>query len=115
MKRNPMDIINEDLNMEVGLGATYHCGSDAYPYYISELLPNNVIGLYSPNSYFDKTHPSYFGDQVVEDFDPNHKTEIYIRRRYGNWWTCDKNGKKISRFNRTLKFGYARSYLDPSF
>ena len=38
--KNHQAAIEEDLKIEVGIGATYHCGSDAYPYYVSEVLPN---------------------------------------------------------------------------
>lgn len=104
--------IEEDLMIEVGLGATYHCGSDSYPYYVSEVLPKGVIGLYRPNSHFEKDWTD--GHGVVDKFDQSHETETYIRRSYGHWWICDKNGKRIGRWHN-ISFGSACAYTDPSF
>ena len=104
--------LEEDLKIEVGLGATYHCGSDSYPYYVSEVLPKGVIGMYRPNSNFEKDWTD--GHKVVDKFDPNHETETYIRRFYGHWWTCTKEGKRIQRWH-DITFGHACAYTDPSF
>ncbi len=112
------DIVNEDINIMPGIGATKHVGSDAYPYYVSEVLPNGVIGLYEPHAQFDDAHPWEGGTQVVDPFDPNHESTTYIKRRYGNWWSCDKNGKHTSKFTCKwvkLLFGQALAYQDPSF
>ena len=106
--------IAEDLMLEVGLGATYSVGSDSYPYYVSELLPKGVIGLYKPASHFPEGKDWTYGSMDVDPFDSNHPTETYIRRCYGHWWTCNKDGKKISRWHR-ISFGHAYSYQDPSF
>ena len=105
-------IIEEDLKIQVGLGATYHCGSDAYPYYISEVLPNGVIGLYKPDAHFEKDWTD--GYQIVDPFDAAKQSEIYIRRSYGNWWVCEKNGKRMHKWH-SISFGHASSYRDPSF
>lgn len=110
--------IEEDLMIEVGIGATMSVGSDCYPYYISETLPNNVLGLYQPAARFDETHPWEGGTQVVDEFDRNHPTELYIKRTYGKWWNCDKNGKRLTRFtSKWIKFdiGHAYAYQNPSF
>lgn len=121
MRQNPEAWAKEDLLIEVGLGATKHVGSDAYPYYISEILPKGVIGLYSPGSHFDKDHPWEGGSMVVDKFDPQHKSEFYIRRRYGKWWKCDATGKTYKKTDYQnygtihLRFGHACSYQDPSF
>lgn len=94
-------------------------GSDAYPYYISEILPNRVIGLYAPDSRFDDSHPREGGSQKVDAFDSTHASELYVRRCYGHWWKVSKDGKKrLSRFDSKYErfyIGYARSYQDPSF
>lgn len=109
---NMIQAINEDLTIEVGTGATYHCGSDRYPYYVSELLPHGVIGMYRPNSHFEKNWTD--GHLVVDKFDSSHVSEFYIRKSYGTWWKCDKNGKRIQKWH-SIRFGYASSYQDPSF
>lgn len=109
--RNIQKIIEEDLKIAVGVGATYCCGSDAYPYYVSEVLPNGVIGMYEPHSHFE--HSWADGDMVVDKFDPSHKSEFYIRRSYGHWWQCTLDGKRTHRWHR-VSFGHAYSYRDPS-
>lgn len=112
-------IIDEDLAISVGIGATLRVGSDAYPYYISEVLPNGVIGIYSPKSHFDNAHPWQGGTEVVDPFDPNAESEIYIKRCYGNWWKVSRDDKaRIERFiSRWENFtiGHAYAYQDPSF
>jgi len=115
---NDIDQIKEDLQIQVGIGATMSVGSDSYPYYISSVLSNGVIGLYQPNSRFDSTHPWEGGTQVVDKFDKNHPTEFYIKRIYGKWWKCDKFGKRISRFTAKwmhFTIGHAYAYQNPSF
>ena len=116
---NVQKAIEEDLIIEVGLGATMSVGSDCYPYYISEVLPNGVIGIYSPNSRFDETHPWEAGTEVVDAFDPVHPSETYIRRCYGKWWTVSKDGKtRLQKFESKWKkftIGHAYAYQNPSF
>lgn len=115
---NEIDAIQEDLNILPGTGATMSIGSDSYPYYVSEALPNGVFGLYSPKSCFDGEHPWEGGSQVVDNFDPKHESEFYVKRRYKKWWKVEKNGKPIARFTgkyHRLHFGHAYSYQNPSF
>ena len=108
--------INEDLTIGPGTGVTESVGSDSYPFYVSEVLPNRVIGLYPPSSHFEKSWTD--GHQVVDKFDANMPSKFYIKRRYGNWWQCTKDGKPLrkwgGRYNR-ISFGHAYSYQDPSF
>lgn len=114
---DPEKQIMEDLILAPGLGATMSNGRDSYPYYVSEVLPNRVIGLYSPNSHFEKSWEN--GHQVVDKYDPSHPTEIYIKRAYSRWWKVTKDGKKrLREFTGRychLSFGHAYAYQDPSF
>lgn len=110
------NMIDEDLKMTVGLGATHSNGRDSYPYYVSEVLPNRVIGIYHPQSRFDDTHSWEGGTMVVDPFDKAHPTERYIKRFYGKWWECTREGKRIKHFDYgRLTFGHASSHQDPSF
>lgn len=115
--KNPRAIIEEDLKIEVGIGATMSVGSDSYPYYISEVLSNGVIGLYQPNSHFEKDWTD--GHEIVDAFDANHPSNFYIRRCYGNWWKTSRDGKtRFGRFaSKWMRFsiGHAYAYSDPSF
>lgn len=108
--------IQEDLTIHVGMGATLSCGSDRYPYYVSERLPNNVIGLYRPGYHF--TNDWTDGDMTVDEFDSNAKSTLYIKRRYGKWWAVRRDGTPLRRFTsryERLSFGSAIAYRDPSF
>ena len=112
------EMIEEDLNIHVGIGATLSVGSDSYPYYVSETLPNGAIGMYHASSHWDDAHPWEGGSQVVDPFDARHATDFYIKRRYGHWWKINKDGSPIERFTgkyTRLSFGHAYSYCDPSF
>lgn len=108
--------IAEDLKIEIGIGVTEYNGRDSYPFYVSEILPNGVIGLYSPNSHFKNNWTE--GSMVVDAFDPKEKSEFYIKRRYGNWWKVEANGKPLCKWGgkyTSISFGAAISYQDPSF
>lgn len=112
--------IVEDLTICPGTGATMSVGSDAYPYWITEVLPNRVFGICSAHSHFDDKHPWEGGTEVVDPYDPaTCKTEQYIKRCYGKWWSVSQDGKKrISRFSdkyRRFSIGHAYAYLNPSF
>lgn len=116
-KTNEKEEIYFQLKLAPGLGATMSVGSDSYPYYVSDVLPNGVIGLYSPGSHFKNDWTD--GYEVVDAFDSKHPTEIFIKKAYRKWWVVDKDGKKrirpfTGRYN-TLQFGSATSYRDPSF
>lgn len=116
MAINHAQAINEDLMIVVGIGATYSVGSDSYPYYVSEVLPKGIYGLYAPNAQFEKSWTD--GSMVVDKFDPTHKSSMYIKRRYGKWWEVTTNGKPIRQFTskyQRLHFGKANAYRDPSF
>jgi hypothetical protein len=118
MKRDPLTAIAEDLKIFPGAGATKSVGSDSYPYYVSEALPNGVIGMYHPSAKFDDEHPWHGGSQVVDAYDPKAPSDFYIKRRYGNWWEVERNGTPIRKFTGRyvrLHFNGAHSYRDPSF
>ena len=118
MSRNALRDIEEDLTIFPGTGATKSVGSDAYPYYVSEVLPNGVIGMYDAPASFDDKHPWEGGTQVVKPFDPAHKSEFYLKRRYGKWWEVTREGKPIRQFTGkyvSLSFGHAYAYQNPSF
>ena len=115
---NAARAVEEDLKLIPGMGATMCVGSDAYPYYVSEVLPDGVVGLYQPKSWFDDKHPWEGGTEVVQPFDSSMKSSFYIKRRYGNWWKVERNGKPIGRFSskwNRFSIGHASSYRDPSF
>ena len=111
--------INEDLIIVPGTGATMSVGSDAYAYWITEVLPNGVYGVGDARSHFDESHPWEGGTEVVEPFDPTKdKTEFYIKRCYGKWWKVNKDGHRLCRFSSRyhhFSIGHACSYRDPSF
>ena len=110
--------IEEDLKICIGIGATIRVGSDSYPYYVSEMLPNGVLGMYSPKARFDDKHPWESGYGAVDPFDDQHKSEFYIKRRYGQWWKTSSDGKPLEKWTSKwhhLSFGHASYYQDPSF
>lgn len=111
-------LIKEDLEVCVGIGATTSNGRDCYPYYVSEVLPNGIIGIYRAGWHFDAQHPWEGGDGVVDPFDQQHTSDFYIKRRYGKWWQVDGSGKPIEPFTGKylrLSFGRAHAFQDPSF
>lgn len=101
--------------VKVGTGITEYIGSDSYAYYVTEVLPNKVLGIYTADAHFDATHPWQGGVMVVEPFDETHKTTKYIKQLYGNWWIVSRDGKtRLQKFHN-LQIGSAHAYRDPSF
>lgn len=111
--------INEDLMVQPGTGATMSVGSDAYAYWVTEVLPNHIYGIGRAHSHFDDSHPWEGGDMVVEPFDPaKDKTEFFIKRCYGKWWKVTNDGHRLERFSskwRRFRLGHVCAYQDPSF
>ena len=113
---NNENAVKEDLMIAPGVGATMSIGSDSYAYYVSEVLKNGVVGLYSPRSSFEKSWTD--GVMKVDSFDISHASDFYIKRRYGKWWKCTKDGNPLQRWTSKyvhLTFGRAYAYQDPSF
>ena len=116
MRPSKESIINEDLMIAPGVGATMTVGSDSYAYYVSEVLSNGIVGLYSPKTYFENSWAD--GTMKVDDFDKSNASEFYIKRRYGKWWKCTKDGNPLHKWTgkyARLHFGRAYAYRDPSF
>jgi hypothetical protein len=116
MAINAIQAIHEDLTITIGTGATLYVGSDSYPYYVSEVLPKGVYGLYSPHAHFEKSWTD--GSMTVDKFDANHTSTIYLKRRYGKWWEVSPEGSPRKPFTSKyshLHFGKAHAYRDPSF
>lgn len=113
---DPVKTLEEDLKMHIGLGVTEQVGSDAYAFYVSDLRPNGVIGLCRPKTTFKTSWTE--GTLEVEPYNESMKTNFYIKRRYGNWWTVTPEGKPLRRYSgryKHLSFGHAYAYRDPSF
>lgn len=118
-KLSAKEQILEDLTICPGTGATKRVVSDAYPFWITEVLPNRVFGICRARTHFDKDHPWEGGYEVIEKYDPAiDKTELYLKRNYGHWWVVERNGKKLLRRfdgqHASVEIGYARAYQNPS-
>lgn len=111
--RDYVEDIEEDLKLCAGMGVTRHAGADSYPFYIVETLRNGVLGLYSPRAWFKEGWTG--GRQEVAKFDPSEKATSFIRKSYGHWWECSRDGHRTRRVGGWLKFGEAVSFLDPTF
>lgn len=96
---------------KVGVGATKHVGSDAYPYYVAFVDPSRkVIGLYQPKTWFK--HDWTDGHMEVEEFKDGTAPGLFLQAFRGSWHVLDTAGRRCGKFDIVL--GYASSYQDPS-
>ena len=98
---------------KVGLGATYHSGSDSYGFYIASVDPKTkTIGIYEPRHWFKNDWTD--GYMEHEPFDPTHQPTNYLQAFRGHWYEFDKStGARLGRFE--LFIGVCQFYQDPSF
>ena len=100
-------------SVAVGVGAVYHCGSDAYGYYVSEVdKDHSMIGLYRAPCHFTKCWED--GHMTVDPFDPKHGTDVRYVAWRGRWWRLDDAGSRTHE-TQNWHFGSCYSYQDPSF
>lgn len=97
---------------KVGLGATHHCGSDSYGFYICYVDPKTkTIGVYEPEHWFKRDWTD--GSMEHEPFDPNHQPTDYLQAFRGHWYELDRvTGTRRGRYS--LAIGYCSFYQDPS-
>ena len=98
---------------QVGLGATYHCGSDSYGYFICYVDPKTkTIGVYIPKHWFKNDWTD--GSMEHEPFDSAHQPTEYFQAFRGHWYKLDgQSGLRICRHD--LYIGGCYFYQDPSF
>lgn len=118
MLRRKQRILEDLKKMKVGLGATKHVGSDAYPFYVAtvKMLTNGrvVVGMYEADSHFEKSWTE--GVMVTDKFDKNKLPEFWLTIWRNAWYKCDQNGILLVPHQQAwYTFGYASSYQDPSF
>jgi len=97
----------------VGLGATKHCGSDSYGYYISFIDPaRKTIGLYQPKHWFANSWTE--GSMKHEDYKPDTPPTMYLQAWRGSWYLLD-NATGARRDRYPICIGHCSFYQDPSF
>ena len=101
--------------IKVGQGATYRCGSDSYPYYVTE-VNGFVVGTAAAKT-LGFEHDWTDGAERVAPFEEGMKTESYRTIYRGGWYECDKDGNLTVPHRKAIQLSYsgAYSYRDPSF
>lgn len=103
----------QEVKMEVGMGATKNIGSDRYPY--------TVIGIENDGKTIiaqrDKATPTkdsdfYNTQQYTFDKDLTADIEVYTLRKNGKYI---RKGKPMNHWWDGLKLGYRQMYQDPTF
>jgi hypothetical protein len=95
---------------EVGMGVTYCCGSDRYPFTIIEVVSDKKIVVQRDN-YKRIDNNGYGGQQEYEyQQDSEGVTKIITLRKNGRWIA---QGDPLSAHGYLI--GERRAYLDPSF
>lgn len=98
------------MNVQVGDGVTFNCGSDRYPLTVTAILSPRRIVIQRDNAKRTDNN-GYGGEQVWLIIpDPEGVTEIITKRKNGSW---HREGESMSSFSYTV--GHRSRYDDPSF
>ena len=108
--RKPSDYMLDGI--KVGIGATYHSGSNCYPYYVAS-LNNGIVGVYRPGIVIVSRDKNIYD---IDPFDPSISPTSYRKIYRNNWYDCDKDGNLVVPHRKSfpLVYGTASYYLDPS-
>lgn len=96
----------------IGDGATYNCGSDAYPFTIVDVSPDGRTIVVQPDNARRTDNNGYGGEQKYE-YTPNPTADkvTYTLRRDGRY---HRLGSLVKARN-TMSLGGRCYYRDPSF
>lgn len=96
--------------MQVGDGATYHVGSDRYPFTVVKVITQNKIQLQADS--FSRTDKNGISENQTYAWDYNTDSEIIVvsKRKNGRWHKV-----KDSMSGPFYTIGARNIYQDPSF
>ncbi len=100
-----MNNLRDNITPVVGMGATYHCGSDDYPYTVVEVVSKTCIRVTQDRAFYNLSKADY---DYVSDLNASVKTLTF--RNNGRWVERgnDKGGTHFT-------LGERRYYMDPHF
>lgn len=93
----------------VGKGMTRLMWTDREPYEVVHVSGDGKT-IFVQEYNYRYTDSIYDGYAELLDLKPER---IKLRKRYGNWWVCDREGKPMYKWN--VSFGNASKYRDPHF
>lgn len=106
----------KNVELKIGLPVTYYCGSDCYPYEVSEIYNEDHICI-RPLDY-KVLKGSIFDDDAEIEYTSNPtRKSLEIKRYKDGWYSVVSNSqaRKVKGSRYSLEFGNARKYCDPSF
>lgn len=94
--------------IKVGQGATYHVGSDRYPYTVIRVLSDRRVEVQADN--YRRTDTNGISESQTYEYTPNPEGRIVVvsRRKNGAWKEVGQDGCGFS-------FRGRNAYQDPSF
>jgi hypothetical protein len=99
-------------DIKVGDGATYHCGSDRYPFTVIRVISGTRLVLQEDRATrVDKTGPYTESQEYTYDRDENGKLVTVSRRKNGGWYEV---GQPVS-VGLRYSIGHREAYQDPHF
>lgn len=100
----------------VGKGATHFGWSDRHAYFVlwvskdsREVVIERAKAIRTDNNGYYSEEQYYRFERPAEE----NRSFMKLRKRYGNWWILDDDGKPTSKF--VVVFGYMDEYYDPTF
>lgn len=99
----------QNLIPEVGMGVTYHIGSDSYPGTITKVSPSKKVFWYKRDNFYrtKNTDLQTENQTFVYTTNPKAKEERAFLNKRGVWKATKNVGY--------LTLGQREAYLDPSF
>ena len=106
----------QKVELKIGLPVTYYCGTDCYPYEVSEIYSEDHICI-RPLDYRVLKGSVCDEDAEIEYISNPTRKSLEIKRYKDGWYSIISNNKsrKVKGSKYYIEFGNARKYCDPSF
>lgn len=106
-----MSQTEKKIEVQVGDGATYHIGSDRYPYTVVGILTTKRLKVRQDNA--RRTDNNGFSEIQTWEYSPNENgpEEVITLRKNGLWYRLGSPGKGSGFFT----IGKRAMYQDPHF
>ena len=106
----------KNVELKIGLPLTYYCGTDCYPYEVSEIYSEDHICI-RPLDYRVLKGSVCDEDAEIEYISNSTRKPLEIKRYKDGWYSVISNNKarKVKGSRYYIEFGNAKKYCDPSF
>ena len=106
----------KNVELKIGLPVTYHCGTDCYPYEVTEIYNEDHICI-RPLDYRVLKGSVFDENAEIEYISNPTRKPLEIKHYKDGWYSVISNNKarKVKGSRYYIEFGNAKKYCDPSF